>query len=321
MDVGPVVVRDEHSAGVSDILNDGRPFLTSNLPMLGLTRDRLRALLREHRVRRCLHRVYVSTDVPDSRDLRIAALRLVIPSYGVLYGCTAAWVHTVDTLAPSKRFDLVPQCVVPHGMGRCKTSGVQCVEGYLPPADVVEIGDLRTTTPVRTTTDLLRRLRRPYALAAADGMAHAGLIKVGEVTAHLSRLKGFPGIVQARELAPMIEPLAESPGESWQRLRLVDAGFPKPRAQFVVRDHKDRIVARLDHGYPEVRVGAEYDGKEFHEHAEDQENDVEKRDYLRGVLGWRIEVAGKEAILGRDDAFERTMGGYLGINPQLPRQW
>jgi len=178
--------------GVSDVPNDAQPFLASDLPRLGLSRDRLRALLREHRVRRCLHRVYVSTDVPDSRELRIAALRRVIPSYGVLYGCTAAWVHAVDTFAPSKRFDLVPQCVVPHGMGRCKTAGVKCVEGYLPTAEVTEIGGLRATTPVRTTTDLLRTLRRPYALAAADGMAHAGLIKVGEVTAHLTRLKGFP---------------------------------------------------------------------------------------------------------------------------------
>jgi len=307
--------------GVSDVLNDAQPFLASDLPRLGLNRDRLRALLRAHSVRRCLHRVYVSTDVPDSRELRIAALQRVIPSYGVLYGCTAAWVHAVDTFAPSKRFDLVPQCVVPHGMGRCKTAGVTCVEGYLPAADVTAIGGLRATTPVRTTTDLLRTLRRPYALAAADGMAHAGLIDVGEVTAHLTRLKGFPGIVQARELAALIEPLAESPGESWQRLRLIDAGFPKPRPQHLVRDHKDRIIARLDHGYPESRVGAEYDGREFHEHPEDQANDEGQREYLRRVLGWRIEVADQEATLGRDDAFERTMGAHLGINPHLPRQW
>jgi len=295
--------------------------LVSNVGTLGLHRDQLRGLLREHQVRRCLHGVYVSTEVPDSRDLRIAALRLVVPPYGILYGCTAAWALTVDTFAPGQRFDLVPQCVVPHGMGRVKMVGVRCVEGYLPPGDVMDVGGLSATVPVRTTVDLLRTLRRPYALAAGDGMAHAGLVTVGEVTGYLTRLKGFPGIVQARELAPMIEPLAESPGESWQRLRLIDAGFPRPRAQLLVCDHRGRVVARLDHGYPEVRAGAEYDGREFHEHDADRERDGERRAYLCRVLGWRIEVAGQEETLGRDDSFERVMGGYLGINPDLPRQW
>ncbi len=306
---------------VEDILNDGLPFLASDLPRLGHSRDALRQLMREHRVRRVLHKVYVSFDVPDTRDLRISSLRLVMPPYGIFFGCSAAWVNGVDTFAPSKRFDLVPQCVVPHGMGRCKVVGVRCVEGYLPRQDVMETGGVRSTVPVRTTSDLLRRLRRPYALAAADGMAHADLITVAEVTEYVSRLKGFPGIVQARDLTALIEPLAESPGESWQRLRLIDAGLPRPQPQVVVRDYAGRVVARLDHGYPEIRVGAEYDGREFHEHEADRRRDAEKRDYLRRVLGWRIEVAGQEATLGRDDSFERAMGDHLGIRPDLPRQW
>jgi len=307
--------------GMSDLLKDGQPFLASELATLGLSRHQLRRLLDEHIVRRVLRRVYVSSNVEDSRELRIAALALIMPKDGVLYGCTASWAMGVDTFAPNARFDLVPQCVVPHGSGRSKTQGVRCVEGYLCSGDIVELGPLRSTCPTRLTTDLLRTLRRPYALSAADGMAHAGLVTVSEVMSRLDRLKGYPGIIQARELSVLIDRLTESSGESWQRLRLIDAGFPRPRSQYVVLDHNGRFIARLDHAYPLVRVGSEYDGREYHGHGDDIAADNRKRDYLTRVMGWRLEINCREDILGRDDSFERRIGEYLGRVPELPRQW
>ena len=183
------------------------------------------------------------------------------------------------------------------------------------------IDGLRLTTPVRTATDLLRRLRRPYALSGVDVMAHAGLVSPAELIRYVDRLKHFPGIVQARELVVLVEPKAESPGESWQRLRLVDAGFPRPEAQFVVCDYAGRELARLDHAYPAARVGAEYDGAEYHSHDEDRERDRERRAYLRRALGWRIVVANQDQTLGKDAGFEMEMGHLLHLVPELPRQW
>jgi hypothetical protein len=185
----------------------------------------------------------------------------------------------------------------------------------------MDLHGLRLTKPVRTIADLLRTLRRPYAKSAADAIAHAGHVTPDEVCTYLKRLKGFPGIVQARELAALIEPLHESGGESWQDLRLVDAGYPRAEPQFRVYDHKGRLIARLDHAFPLHRVGIEYDGAEFHDHDEDRENDEQRREYLRNALGWRIIVNRKDDILGRDDSFERQVGEYLGLVPQLPRMW
>lgn len=175
-----------------DLLNEGAPFRADQLSDLGLSRKKLRHLLSEHEVRRVFHRVYVATAATDCRDLRIRALDLVMPPHGVLYGSTAAWTLGVDTFAPADRFLLKPACVVPHGASRCKTRGVRCVEGYIADSDVMEICGLRLTKPVRTTADLLRTLRRPYAISAADGLAHAGHITPREVTRYLKRLKGYP---------------------------------------------------------------------------------------------------------------------------------
>jgi len=91
--------------------------------------------------------------------------------------------------------------------------------------------------------------------------------------------------------------------------------------QYVVRDHRGRKLARLDHAYPHIRVAAEYDGAEYHSHHEDASYDEERRAYLRKVLGWHFVVAGKKDILGKDDSFEVELGQLLGLVPLLPRQW
>jgi len=300
---------------------DGLPILGSDAARLGLSPKGLRQLLHDHRLRRIFRGVYVDAAVADTRTLRSRALHLVMPPHGVLYGCSAAWALGVDAFPPAQRFNFTPTCVVPHGTTRCTSAYVCCLEGYLPREEIMTTDGLRLTVPVRTTVDMLRRLRRPYALSAADVMAHAELVSVSELMAYIVRLKRFPGIVQARELVVLVEPRAESSGESWERLRIIDAGFPRPEPQYVVRDHRGRKLARLDHAYPHIRVAAEYDGAEYHSHHEDASYDEERRAYLRKVLGWHFVVAGKKDILGKDDSFEVELGQLLGLVPLLPRQW
>lgn len=235
-------------------------------------------------------------------------------------GCSAAWVLGVDTFAPSARFDLTPDWMVPHGATRSVRRGVRFVEGYLKPADIVVVDRLPMTNPTRTASDLLRRLRRPWALAAADGLAHAGLTTAAEIQAYIQPLRGFPGIVQARELAPLIELRTESSGESIARLRLVDGGLGRPQPQYLVMDRTGRAVARVDLAYVAARVICEHDGAEFHSHEDDQARDERQRRYLTEVLGWRVVVSTRQTLFGQDNAFEREVGAHLGIEP-APRRW
>ena len=111
-----------------------------------------------------------------------------------------------------------------------------CREGYLPDRISMETRGTSRHHACGTTADLLRSLWRPHALAAADAMAHAGLVSREEVMSYISTMRRYPGIIQARALARLIEPKTESPGESHQRLRLIDAGFPIPQSQFIVTD-------------------------------------------------------------------------------------
>jgi hypothetical protein len=180
------------------------------------------------------------------------------------------------------------------------------------------VNGLPITTPDRTTVDLMRSLRRPYALSVADAMVRAKLVTVAELSTRIRRLKRYPGIVQARDLLRLIDPRAESPGESW--LRLIDAGFPHPRPQLEVIDHRGRVIARVDLAYAEIRLAMEYDGAPYHSHEDDQAQDGERRDLLTDAYGWRVEPATKDDILGTDPAYEIRIGKLLGIEPQ-PRFW
>ncbi|CAN5848846.1 hypothetical protein BH20ACT6_BH20ACT6_19810 [soil metagenome] len=288
---------------------------------MGLHDRDLREAVHAGVLRRVLHSVYVDAAVPDSRDLRATCLQLVMPSYAVLFGTTAAWVLGIDAFQPDDRFVMTPECVVPHGSTRCRAAGILTVEGIMPQADITELTGLRITVPERTAVDLLRRLKRPFALSAADAFAHAGLIMPDGLQHRIDGLAGFPGIVQARQLARWVEPLTESPGESWQRLRLLDAGFPRPVAQFWVLDRNGRRRYRLDSAYPHLLIGCEYDGAEDHTEEGDRLRDEGRRGWLRDVQGWRLVVCRKADIFGADPWFEIEVGRLLDREPVLPRRW
>ena len=302
------------------LINDGHPFRSFHAGALGLSRYELAELRRLRLVRPVFRGVVVDSRVEDTRLLRCQSLALVLPTHGVICHSSAAWARKIDGFQPKDRFLLTPQCMVPHGTSRSRHAGVSCIEGYLADRDVDIVEGVPMTTCERTTVDLMRRLRRPYALSVADAMVRAELVTIEELTRRIRRLKRYPGIRQARELVLLIDPRAESPGESWLRLRLVDAGFPFPRLQYEVIDHRGRVIARIDLAYAEIRLAMEYDGAAYHSHDEDRSHDDERRDLLSDAYGWRVEPAGKADILGTDTSYEERIGKLLGIDP-LPRFW
>lgn len=304
---------------MNSLINDGLPFDSGIARDLGLSARDLRDLVSRHQLRRQIRGVYVDARAIDTRELRVAGIKLVAPEHAVVCNESAAWLWGVDSYQPSLRRLLEPSLVVPHGSTRVTKRGVRCRQAHITRKDVTEINGVRVTTPLRTTSDLLRRLYRPYALAAADGLAHAGLVDLEELWTFTARLKGYPGIVQARSLSLLVEPLAESPGESWQRLRILDAGFPFPTAHHLVVDHFGR-ERWLDLAYPQLHIGMEYDGREFHTDEFDRAHDEDRRDYLSDVLGWRFVIGTRERIFGEDTRFERELGALLGMTPR-PRFW
>jgi hypothetical protein len=304
---------------MSELLNDGFPFTVLQGRDLGFAPKELRRLHDEMVLRREFRGVYVDARVPDSRRGRLRAISLVTPDNAVVCDETAAWVRGLDVFSPGTRHDFTPAMVVRHGGARILRPGSRGRQAIISPDDIEFVDGLYVTTAVRTVSDLLRKMYRPYALAAADAFAAAGLVVVQDVNEYVARLKGFRGIVQARSLAAIIEPRTQSPGESWQRLRMLDAGFPPPDPQFEIVDDFGRSYY-IDLPYPDLLIGAEYDGREFHTDEAHKRHDSERRDYLSEIYGWRWVIGNRSRIFGPDTSFEDELGALLGIKP-LSRWW
>ncbi len=271
------------------------PFTTAEAAALGYTGAALGDAVRNHVLRRVFTGVYVRADRTDSVALRAQAARLVMSEHSVLCDRTAAWIHGVDVFRYAE-LDVIPPLETYVLRGHDPTDRRDCRGGTrdLWSTDWMVIDGVRVTTPQRTALDLACKLSRREALAALDAFARVHGITAGELTCLLVRYFRRRGVVQARELVPLIDGLAESAGESWTRLVIHDHGLPAPHPQHWVR--VDGVPTyRLDLAYPHARVAVEYDGQEFHSTSEQRAHDAARRAWLR-AHGWRVIVLTKESF-------------------------
>jgi hypothetical protein len=250
-------------------------------------------MVRTGQVRQILVDVYADACLEDGIDLRIAAGALVLLPHRVFCDRTAAWLHMVDVF-DYRELEIpapVEMWVLP-GCSRVRRRGAKGGQRDLKPYEIMTIGDIRLTVPLRTAMDLGCRLSRSRALATLDAFMREHGITKQDMEEALPRFKGRRGVVQLRELIPLATPKAESPGESWSRLAILDAGIPAPQPQYWVIQH-GREIFRLDLAYPKHKVVVEFDGVEFHDDPERAESDKKRRAWLR-EHGWTVIVVRKE---------------------------
>ncbi|WP_210481349.1 type IV toxin-antitoxin system AbiEi family antitoxin [Naasia sp. SYSU D00948] len=99
----------------------------------------------------CLAGVWRPSDLPETGEARAAAVALTLRDRLVADRLTAAWV-----LGAAERVPSPLQCCVPiEDRGAAGTPQLDIREVRLADGDVLRIGDLRLTSPLRTAVDLL----------------------------------------------------------------------------------------------------------------------------------------------------------------------
>jgi very-short-patch-repair endonuclease len=93
--------------------------------------------------------------------------------------------------------------------------------------------------------------------------------------------------VQLRDVVGLADGGAESPQESRTRLVLTDAGLRPTQTQIEVYGPFGNHVGRIDMGYPEWKVGVEYDGEQHWTNPAIRARDIDRQAELEG-LGWRL---------------------------------
>ena len=286
-----------------------RPFTRRDAREAGVDDRCLAELVESGHLAHLLRGVYHARALPDSLELRVACLTLVVPDDAVVTDRSAAWLHGATmALAPNDHL-VVPRVSVYRKPGfRLRNTLASSGERGFSLGDIVEIGELRVTSPVRTMCDLGRLLSRDQALAALDALARATAVSSSEVMVEAQRFRGYRGVRQLRELAPLIDPRSQSQGESILRLRWLDCSdLPRPEPQLEFDGPHGPVF--LDLGLKCPRYAAEYDGTEWH--GEDRRaHDKERRSWVRRELGYVVDVFLAADIHGpRQDAPRRLRSG------------
>lgn len=155
---------------------------------------------------------------------------------------------------------------------------------------VMEIADMRVTTPPRTIVDLskvysARRLERIVENALIAGKVD--LDDLVELTTALSR-RGKVGIKRMRRVVENLtgNALSESELERLLVELIVNAGLPEPVKQFHAPWLR-RLNGRVDLAYPMYKILIEGDSRRWHGTFDAFEND-RTRDNAAQIAGWII---------------------------------
>ncbi|KUI44004.1 hypothetical protein AU197_21720 [Mycobacterium sp. IS-1590] len=237
----------------------------------GLTRGQLRS-----RYKRVKPRVYVPRGAAPSVELDAHAAWLWTDRRGIVAGRAAASLHGAQWVSPDTPIDMI-------GPRERPRRGVVIRNERIDWDEVCAIGDLAVTTPARTALDLARHLSRDLAVRHLDALAAATGLTVDDVAPLLERYRGWRGMKRARIALDLMDGGAQSPKETWLRLLVVDAGYPRPRTQIRVSDGV--AEAFLDMGWDEPMIALDYDGEQHQTERRRFVHDI-GRNALVECLGW-----------------------------------
>ncbi len=228
---------------------------------------------------RLLPGVYAPKRGHLSLDDRIKAAWLWSRRRGVISGWAASALHGAKWVDPNTPIEL--------NLAHNKSpSGVVTRRDNVTDDEITHRLGMAVTTAERTAFDLARRGSLDSAVARLDALARATHFKSDDVVALADEHRKVRGRRRVPDVLAMVDEGAQSPKETWLRLLLVEAGFPRPRTQIPVCAPDGYPLYYLDMGWPEFKVAVEYDGEQHRTDTGQYRGDVTRSEYIE-ALGWR----------------------------------
>jgi hypothetical protein len=224
--------------------------------------------------------VYMPRDAALTAMLRAKACWLRSRRRGILAGYSASALHGAKWIDPT-----LPAAII--DTNRHTVAGVQTWEERIDVDEIEVLADMRVTSPARTALDLARRLPLGVAVAAVDALTQATELKPADIELLVDRYSGRRGVRAARAALALVDGGAQSPKETWLRLLLMRAGFPRPQTQIVVRNEWGWREAYLDMGWDDIKVAVEYDGDQHRSDRRQYVKDIRRLEML-DRYGWLV---------------------------------
>jgi len=252
----------------------GQPFIGSEALAAGtLSRHELR---RFHTA--VLPNVYQEKRVELTLLHRTQAAWLWSHRQAVVSGLSASALHGAKWIDDDATVELIwRNARAPHGI---KTRADLILDG-----EFRHLAGVVATTPERTAFDLGRRGPLRQAVARLDALANATHFKIDDVARLASRHRHTRGLRQLEAALYLVDAGAQSPKETWLRLLLSDAGFPRPTTQIPVLGEDGYPRYFLDMGWQDIMLAVEYDGDQHRTDRLQYVKDVERLEYIQSA-GW-----------------------------------
>ncbi|MGN6339138.1 DUF559 domain-containing protein [Mycobacterium sp.] len=238
----------------------------------------------ERELRRSCTRIYRNVYQRRGRELtardRAIAAWLWSGKEAVVAGCSAAALLGAEWIDPHAPAELVCDRTRPP-------SSIVTRNETLTDCEVTLVNGVPVTSPARTVFDLGRRPGLTVAVIRIDALARATGVTSKDVYPLVHSRRGARGMKQLRRVLPLIDAGAESPQETRTRLVLMRGGLPRPQTQIEVRNVWDAVLARIDMGWEEWRVGVEYDGGQHWMDPRIRAHDIDRTAELER-RGWRL---------------------------------
>ncbi|HWF29607.1 MAG TPA: DUF559 domain-containing protein [Mycobacterium sp.] len=237
-----------------------------------------------HRLRTDFEAVHRDVYIPRGKKLtpvsRAIAAWLWSGRSATLAGLSAAALHRtawIDDWLPAEL----------NRRSRDKARGIILHSDALEDDETCVRDGVGLTTPSRTAFDLGRRKGLIAAVIRLDPLMYATDLKTADVELLADRHRGARGLVQLRRALLMADGGAESPYETKTRLILIGSGLPRPQTQIEVLNDWGAVVARIDMGWEEWKVGVEFDGAQHWTDPRQRTRDIDRLVELE-ARGWTI---------------------------------
>jgi hypothetical protein len=245
--------------------------------------------------------VYTRPDIELSVQHRAMAAWLWSHRGGVVAGLTASALHGARYVEDSQPIELV------WSNGRAPR-GIRTHKQDLHPDEITRRRGLPVTTVERTAFDVGRRGPLDAAVARLDALGNATRFDAAEVLRWAKvRHSGKRGMRQLVAALDLHDPGAQSPRETWLRLLLIRAGFPRPTTQIPVTSADGRRRYFLDMGWEDLKLAVEYDGDQHRVDPAQFAHDIVRTEDLDELEWTRIRVV-KANNAG--DALRRVSRAY-----------
>lgn len=253
--------------------------------------------LNRYQLSRCYDMLHRDVYVPHGAVLtpidRAVAAWLWSGRSATVAGLSASALHGSRWIHANHRAELIHT-------SRHKTSGIVLHSDTLDAEEVCLVRGIRTTTPARTAFDLGRRRGKGIAVERVDALLQACDLKLVDIQALVDAHRGARGLVQLRQVLDLADYGAESPQETRLRMLYTEEGMRPTQTQIAVFDH-GRQVGRIDMGWPEWKVGVQYDGIQHWTDPKQRTRDIEQNVEYQD-LGWRMVHVGADLLRHRQRA-------------------